>query len=370
MDVRKKSLKIGILFILLLFSGGLLLMYEGNDALALAVKKKEGILTAEQVKVAFESVNGRMIKEAVEEAQEVKAGDVLMELDSTDVDLSIEKLKVQIARVETQIQSLSGSIQIAYDKTDTEELQDFRQIDQQRAAVDSAEATYVNQQLDYKRKTELAGSGAISRAELDNAQAGLQVAAANLAQQRQLLSKLLAGAADDGNTEGLRLPSVEQQRAEIANQQYDVQSLKQQKAALEVELKELQVRKGRLTLKAPEDGKILKILAKQGEMVNANAPVVLLESKRYYYDIYVSEAQVAGLAEGGEISGRAVATGKEVRGKIRLIAAAPGFADLKMTREKGQADLSSFQVRVYTAPQEGLLPGMTIGVTADGFAKR
>lgn len=48
MDVRKKSMKMGSLFLALLFIAGLILLYAGNDAIALAVKKKEGILTAEQ----------------------------------------------------------------------------------------------------------------------------------------------------------------------------------------------------------------------------------------------------------------------------------------------------------------------------------
>ena len=79
--MKKKSLRLGIAFILLLIGSGLVLMYKGNDAVALAIEKKEGILTAEQVKVAFDSVSGRMVREAVKEAQQVKKGDILMVLD-------------------------------------------------------------------------------------------------------------------------------------------------------------------------------------------------------------------------------------------------------------------------------------------------
>ena len=60
---------------------------------------------------------------------------------------------------------------------------------------------------------------------------------------------------------------------------------------------------------------------------------------------------------------------KKVAGTIRIITQAPGFADLKMSREKGQADLSAFQVRIYIEPQAGVLPGMTIGVDANEFSK-
>ena len=370
MELKRKSLRIGFIFIGLLFLGGIILMYKGNDAVALATERKEGILTAEQVKMSFDSVSGRLINEAVQEGQEVKKGDILMELDSTDVDLSMEKLKAQIAQMDAQINSTSGSMGLGYAKADTDEQQSYRQIDQQRAAVDSAQATYENKQLDYNRKASLASIGAIAQSELDDAQTNLNVAAANAAQQRQLLAKLLGGAQDSGDTDALSLPTIAQERQEAGNKQHDVHSLQQQKKALEVQLKELEVQKERLTLRAPEDGRVLKILAKQGAMVQANTPAVLLESKRCYFDIYLSEKQAARLHEGDGLKGRTVAGEKTVDGTIRLITQAPGFADLKMSREKGQSDLSAFQVRVYTEPGDGVQPGMTIEVRENEFTKR
>jgi len=89
MNTKQKAMRTGMAFIALLIIGGLVLMYKGNDALVLAMEKKEGILTAEQVKLSFDSVSGRLIKEGVKEGDMVKKGDVIMELDSTDTDLSI-----------------------------------------------------------------------------------------------------------------------------------------------------------------------------------------------------------------------------------------------------------------------------------------
>ena len=87
MNTKQKATRVGVVFIALLIIGGLVLMYKGNDALALATEKKEGILTAEQVKMSFDSVNGRLLNEAVKEGDVVKKGDIIMELDSTDTDL-------------------------------------------------------------------------------------------------------------------------------------------------------------------------------------------------------------------------------------------------------------------------------------------
>ncbi|MBE6100192.1 MAG: HlyD family secretion protein [Anaerovibrio sp.] len=362
MDKKIRAKKFGIIFAVVIVVAGLLLMYTGNDALVLATEKKEGILTAEQIKLSFENVSGRLVKESVKEAQQVKKGDVLMVLDSTDVDLSIAKLEAQINQMKAQIKSAGGGVNIARSQADTDEQQSFRQIDQQRAAVEAAQANYNNVNLDYERKQQLYEAGAISRSALDAAQTSLQVSAANVDQQKQLLSKLLGGTVDTGDTDSLDLPTIALQRQSAANKLNDVEALNQQLRALEVQLKELKVKKERLTLRAPEDGKIIKILAKEGEMIAPNTPVLLMESSRYYFDIYVSEENIEKYKEGEEIEAVSVAGHKKARGTIRLLTQAPGFADLRMTREKGQADLTSFQMRIYLDPADGIIPGMTMGV--------
>lgn len=370
MNLRKKTFTMCGIFIALLIISGITLMYKGNDAIALAVEKKNGILTAEQIKLSFNSVGGRLINEAVKEGQDVKKGDIIMQLDSTDTDLAIEELQTQIKQLDAQINSLKGTINVQYAQTNTQEIQTFNQIDQQKAALASAQATLANTQLDYNRKQQLLQVGAISQSEFDAAETELTVALENAAQQRELLNQLLGGAQDNDNTYAINLPTISQKRQEIDNKSNDLDALIQQKNQLEVQLKELQMAKSRLTLYAPEDGKILSVLAKQGEMISANTPVVLLESTRRYYDIYINEQQVAHLSEGDIITGTSIANNLTVPGKIRLITQAPGFADLKQSREKGQSDLSAFQIRIYTDPVDGLQTGMTIEVTDDEFAKR
>ena len=277
-----KAARVGIVFIALLIISGVVLMYRGNDAVVLATEKKEGLLTAEQIKLAFDSVSGRMIDEAVIEGQHVKAGDVIMVLDPTDTDLAIEKLKAQLAQLDAQIKSTGGSMNVNLFRADNDEQQSFRQIDSQRAAVDSARATLRNCQLDFDRTSALVEAGAVPKAQLDDATTALNVAKANVQSQEQLLERLLAGVSDSGRTDSLALPTIEQERAAARNMQNDIEALNQQKNFLAVQLKELEVARDRLTLRAPEDGKILSILQKQGEMISPGVPVVLLETNRIY----------------------------------------------------------------------------------------
>ena len=362
MQPKRKAIRAGIFFIVLLIVSGIVLMYRGNDAVILATQKKDGILTAEQVKLSFDTVGGRLINEAVREGQEVTAGQIVMQLDPTDTELAIEKLRAQIAQLDAQIQSTTGNMNTTLFRADNDEQQSFRQIDSQRGAVSAAKATLTNAELDYRRKSELFKDGAIAKAQLDDATMALNVARANVETQQQLLDRLLAGISDTGATDSLNLPTIRQERAAAENIRNDIAALTQQKKFLEVQLKELEVAKSRLTLHAPEDGKILSVLQKQGEMVAPNVPVVLLETRRIYYDIYLSEKQAVNLREGDEITCTTVAGGKKVRGTIRLLTQAPGFADLKQSREKGQADLSAFQVRIYIDANENVLAGQTVTV--------
>ena len=370
MNMKSKPMKVAMVFIALLVISGVLLLYKGYDPVAQAKERKDGILTAEQVKVAFDSVGGRLIKEAVKEGDRVKKGDVLMVIDATDMDLSIEKTEAQIAQLEAQIAGQGRTIDIGFAQADTAEIQTFRQIDAQKAAVESARSTYETRLADFQRMEKLASEGAISQKELDSYRNNMEVARASQASAINGLNQLLGGAANADDTDSLVLPAIENQRAQVENQKNTLAGLVQQKKQLEVALKELKVNKGRLVLRAPEDGKILKVIAKEGEMVSPNSPVILLESDRTYYDIYLSEEELGNLKEGDSLLGHTIAGEKEVPGTVRLIAKAADFADLKMSREKSSADLTSFQVRVYTKRVDQVIPGMTIEVKKNEFTKK
>ena len=370
MDIHSKPVRIGLLFLGFIVLCGLALLYKGHDAVAMAKEKRDGIVTAEQVRVSFDSVNGRLLKENVKEGDHVQKGDILMVMDSTDTDLTIQRLESQIAQMDAEIASLSGTIDVAYQKADTDEVETHRQIDQQKAVIASSQASYENKLSDYNRMAQLMDAGAISKMEMDNVTAQLRVAEADVRSQKELLNKLLGGAQDSDSTEDIALPSISQERQSADNKANDLESLKQQKKQLEVQLAQQKVNRGRLVLRAPEGGKILKVVAKEGEMVSANTPVILLESDRYYYDIYINEQEKGNLKEGDRLTGHTVAGNIKVPGTVRLAARASGFADFKMSREKSSADLTAFQIRTYIDRVPGVIPGMTIEVDRHEFAGR
>ncbi|MBM7588927.1 HlyD family secretion protein [Brevibacillus fulvus] len=393
----KKEIIIPAVAVAFLLGGGAMLMAKGSDPVTVASAQKGSMLTAEQINVSFQQVGGNITEVLVEEEQHVKKGDVLMKLDTTDTDLEIAQLEKQIAQLDLQIKESNQTIQTGFDKLATQQEQAEigiktaeaaekqvydgardEDIRQQQIAVQSAQASYEDTKRTYDRTKQLYDQGAVSKSQFDSISTSLSLAEKQVKQQQEALSKMLTGATAEEKTQAslatekarTALAQVEQARQDLETQKLAVQQLQTQKEALEVQLKSLQVKKERATLLAPQDGKIIKVVSKAGENVTAGAPVIMLETDELYYDVYLDEKQVTKIKAGGELTGHLVSLDQDLPGKVRFITAAPQFANLRMSREKGQADLAAFQVRVYVQRTEALLPGMTVEVNVDELAAR
>lgn len=371
------KLRICFIIVVLFLTGGGLLALKGNDAVTLAAEQKDGILTAEQINVSFEKVGGRLVKTLVQEEQRVHKGDVLMVLDSKDAELAIAKCKSEIARLGAQIKKTEGAIAIGFAKTSTKEQQRYREIEQQKLSLDAARADLQDKERTYSRMQSLFATGAVAQSQLDASVTALDIAKSSAAQQARILERMLEGAGVEGKNQiyttgtadDLTLAEITQERRDLENQEFGVKELVYQRENLLIQLKELELQRERLTLTAPAEGKIISVIAKEGEMVATGTPVLLMETDQLYYDFYLDEYQAVHVSPGSKVQGKSLALQGEVPGVVRFITAAPGFAALKMSREKGQADLAAFQVRVYVEPMEKLLPGMTIQVNKNEFSQ-
>lgn len=378
--LQKRSKKEKIIMVLtsLFVISCFMLLIKGNDAVTLGQEKKAAILTSDQVQVSFESVGGRVIEKRIMEEQQVKKGEILMILDSTDIDLSILELEAQIAEMEMQISQTNDSIRLGYEKVNTTENKTMAEIRRQKAAMEAASAAEDNHKRNLDRMRSLYEMGGISKSEFENVLTNYEISVRSTSQQKRSLDSLLEGASQSeiesilrsDSVDRIYLSEIDQSRQDLANEGIGVSRLEKQKERLSVQLEVLKVQKNRLTLRAPVDGKITKVIAKEGEMVAPNAPVLHIETKDFYYDIYVAEDQVIGMKPGDSVVGYGVAVNQKVPGKIRFISEASEFASMRMSRERGQGDLSSFQVRVYTEEMSQLLPGMTIEVNINEFLAR
>ncbi len=196
------------------------------------------------------------------------------------------------------------------------------------------------------------------------------IAKNSIAQQQTALEKMEAGATAEEReqarikTEKAKeaLTQTSQTRKDVKNSEYNVDLLAQQKQALTVQLKTLELQRGRTVLKASADGKVSRIVPKMGEIVATGAIGVVIETNQLYYDIYVDEDSISQFKAGGNVASHVVALDKNIQGKVRYVTSAPQYTNMRMSRDKGLSDISSFQVRVDVQRTPELLPGMTIEV--------
>ncbi|MGG4146761.1 HlyD family efflux transporter periplasmic adaptor subunit [Paenibacillus algorifonticola] len=127
---------------------------------------------------------------------------------------------------------------------------------------------------------------------------------------------------------------------------------------------------GEMDVLAPDDGVINRMAVKVGEQLAQGMAVASLQKKTYYTDFYIQESEIDKLKVNQSVDVHFPYLAREVQidGVVTSIAAAPQFANLRMSREKGQADLSMFLVRIAMESNADLLPGMTAEVRLDEFA--
>lgn len=342
-------------------------------------------------------MGGRVIEIMKTEEQRVKKGEVLMKLDPTDIDYQLAKMKVEIAQMDVKIKQAKDGISVANSKINTQieqaqigvqtaktaeqqVAQGARQEDiaRQKLAVEAAKEVLATVELNLHRTQVLLEQGAVPQANLDTAKSQYTAAKNTLWQQEVALQKLESGAtAEERNQAKLStekakvaLKQAQQQKEEVANSEYNVDLLVKQREALQVQFETLLNQKDRLVLQAPVDGKVIRVIPKVGENVSAGAPVMILETDQLYYDLYVDETQLSKFAVGQTVPSHMVTLNEDYQGKVRYITAAPQYAGYRMSREKGQADLSSFLIRVDIARDELLLPGMTVVVKTHAIPQK
>lgn len=436
-----------VLLVIALVLGGTLMALKGKDAVTVAASEKSALLAADSVNQAFQGVGGKVVSIAVEEQQHVKKGEVLMQLDTTDIDLQIAKLEGDIQQAKLKIEQAQKSLDVQSEKIVTQEKQSeldlegakaaesqvikgtrSEDIERQelaveaakqsaeaaKAAVESAKKNLAVAELSlnakqksadlaqtgYERIKNLYENGLVAQTDLESAENQLenanialetaqnqvdvannqvvsaekQLAVANnsVAQQQTALDKMKAGATAEEKeqahikTEKAKeaLNSIAQSKEEVENGKYNVDLLKKQKEALDVQYKTLKLQKERMTLVASTDGKVTRIVPKVGELVSTGGVGAVIETDQLYYEVYVNETDVSHFKVNGHVNTHIKALKQDAKGVVKSVTPAPPYAGLRMSREKGLSDLTSYIVRIEIDRTPELLPGMTVEVKA------
>jgi hypothetical protein len=178
--MQRRQISHLLILILVLGLGGVLLHSNGKDAVSIGAEKKDSILTAEQISVSFQQVGGRVVSVSAREGQFVRQGAVLMQLDTRDIELQIEKLIIQMLGMDVQIEQAKASL-------------GNQDVNRQQYAVQLAQENLENAQNYCQRMEALYNAGACSLAMLEEAQLKVSSAENAVKQNQEMLIKYQSG---------------------------------------------------------------------------------------------------------------------------------------------------------------------------------
>ncbi|AVJ16016.1 HlyD family secretion protein [Serratia rhizosphaerae] len=285
----------------------------------------QGEVDAPEVIVASKA-KGRVVERLIERGDDVKAGQVMITLDSPELLAQLRSAQATRDEAKAQLdQSLHGTRE-----------ENIRSL---RASLAQAQAELRNAQHDYDRNRSVAAKGYISKSELDSSRRSRDTA---YQQVQDAKAKL------DEGINGDRIELRQQYAAALR--------------AAEENLLEVQAQADDLQVKAPVDGEVGPIPAEVGELLNASSPLVtLIRLPDAYFVFNLREDILANIRKGDKVKLRVPALkDKVIDAEVRYIAPLGDYATKRATRATGDFDLKTFEVRLYPAqPIEGLRPGMS-----------
>lgn len=116
-------------------------------------------------------------------------------------------------------------------------------------------------------------------------------------------------------------------------------------------------------LTSPADGVISDIYPKVGELVGQGAPIMTVQDlSDMWFTFNIREDRLHSLQKGEKVRLTVPALdGREVMATVYYIAVRESYATWKATKEIGEYDTRTFEVRARPdSPVEGLLPGMSV----------
>jgi membrane fusion protein (multidrug efflux system) len=288
-------------------------------------------------------VPGQVVKVLVQDNQLVKAGDVLVELDHSELDARVEVAKADLLSGQAQLSSAQAQLAL----TERNSVANVKQarggltqasstiesskaaLDQAKADVSAAEARYRLAQVDLQRMSALRAQDAVAQAELDAKQSAFDQAKASLDQSNARLSATRANIA--GASGGLASAEGRLAAADTGSQQISVAKAAVDLAAAKVKQAEAALHVAELNasyaqVKAPQDGVVSRRTVEVGQLVGPERALMALVPPKDVWVVANFKEDQIGEMKPGQPAHVSIDTygGREFTGHVDSIAGATG----------------------------------------------
>ncbi len=333
-------------------------------------------------------VGGQVEKVLVIDNQAVKQGDLLVQLDTKDLDAKLASARADLAAAKAGLASAQVNLKLTQANSEAS-LRQARggltqasssvaatrsTLAQARAEVDAAEAADRLAQADWTRAQDLAKAEAISRADIDARRSRAEQAHAQLDQARARLASTEANVTSSGG--GLTTAQGRLAAAETAPDQVKAADVAVQAAQARVDQAQAAydlaaLNRSYAEVRAPVDGVVSRRTVEQGQLVGPDRPMLALVPLQ---DVWVvanfKEDQIGQMRAGQKATIRVDTYGRrDFEGHVESLAGASGarFALLPPDNASGNfvkvVQRVPVLVRLDRAADVPLRPGMSAVVT-------
>nr|WP_250893779.1 HlyD family secretion protein [Croceibacterium selenioxidans] len=344
----KSGPKMTIVFLVVLLAGALLALYAWDlPPFHSSVQTTDNAFVRGQTTVISPQVSGYVTKVYVQDFQQVKAGDPLVQIDDRTYRQRVQQAE---ATLQAQIANLANSEQ--------SQRSSEASVVGQQAAIESARAQLARAQADMSRIGELYAQRWITTRERDQALAAQQQAEAAVRQ-----------------AEAQRTVAQEQVRSVTVGRGGLEASVANARAALKV----AQIDLDNTRILAPQAGQVSEVGVRLGQFVTAGTQLLFVVPEKIWVVANFKEAQTADIQPGQRARVRVDALGgRELQGRVEQIAPAAGseFSVIRPDNATGNFVKvpQRIPVRIAIDPNQPLArrlrPGMSVEASVDTSSER
>jgi multidrug resistance efflux pump len=309
-----------------------------------------GVVDANQV-IVSSKIAGRIEKLYVDEGSKVKAGDLIAEIDSGDLEAQKDAAQATINAYNSQVAAMRATEAQTQGETNSGVVNAQARLAAAKATLAQAKADLVRVQSDSERTIQLAKAGVESEQDRVRAEAQLaaQQAVVDSAQKNVLAAQADLDAAN---------AKLHQQRAAASN----VAMNEAQVANARAQYAEANTRLGYTRIYAPVSGTVSVRAARQGEVVNIGEPIAtIIDFDDTWVRAEAPETEARFVADGDKLKVRLPA-GKPIDGTVIFKAVESDFATQRdVSRRKRDIKTIGLKLKVDN-PDGALVPGMTAEV--------
>jgi len=309
-----------------------------------------GTVDANEVLVSAK-IPGRIQMLAVEEGQQVKAGQLIAVIESEDLHAALEAAEANTSSQKWKLTGSVDTVQQTRGETSSATVNAEAMLKAALATLAQAQAQFDHQQADTSRNVALSNQGIMSQQSKDDAVTSLQADQAAVDAAREDVAAAEAS---------LRQARAHELLTTVATRTVD--STRDEVANARALADQAKVQVGYSQVFAPVSGKVNVLAARQGEVLAAGAPIVtIMDLTQTWIYAPLPETQADSVQVGDSLR-VVMPSGVTLQGKIINKAALADFATQRDVSSR-KRDIKTVQLKLLIDnPGERFVPGMTAEV--------